>query len=67
MDGRDAGRAQRSGDQTVGAVHNERGPATPAFPRGTDTVAPAELNGQGEAERPRARLKPASNRLPGDA
>jgi hypothetical protein len=49
-DGHDAGRAQRSGDMTDGAFHNDRGPATPAFPRGTDTVAPAERDGQGEPE-----------------
>ena len=56
-DGHDAGRTQRSGDVTVGAFHNDRGPTTPAFPRGADTVAPAELHGQGEAERARLPLK----------
>jgi hypothetical protein len=54
------------GMKHVGAFHNDRGPATPAFPRGTDTVAPAELHGQGKAERARAPLKCAISRPAGE-
>ena len=48
---RHASHAAVRGSMTDGACHNDRGPTTTAFPRGTDTLAPAACHGQGDLGR----------------